>query len=281
MRRLSLTVFSAAVVIVVLAGSAGAERRVVKSESARLRAWSVTLTSGLQQRQGGLWKYLDLHLSASVHGIRRIDRALPLPGECGDFGCVVFDGQGSVLELADLGGGQPTAVLWLWTGGAHCCSVAETVSLASGAVARHDFGNHGASITRVGSARLFESVDDRFSYLYTSYAASGNPLQLWRLRNGRFVDTTASYPGLVSKDAGQLWALVQKYRGREEIRGLFAAWAADACRLSGWGRVMSAARPLLAAGAFSPPHTDPFGPAGARFPVALRRDLTRFRYCRA
>ena len=280
MTRLQSAAALAAVVAVVLSGTAGgAQRPLVKTESAHLRAWTVTLTYGLAQRGGGIWKVLGLHLTASAHGIRRIDRMLPLP-ECGDFGCVSFGGPASVLELADLGDGQPTAVLWLWTGGAHCCSIAETVSLSSGVVAQHDFGNHGASIARVGNARLFTSVDDRFSYLYTSYAASGNPLQLWRLTNGRFIDVTASYPGLVSRDAVHLWELVVKYRRREEIRGLFAAWAADACRLSGWARVSAAARPLIASGAFSPPQTDPFGPTGARFPVILRRDLTRFGNCR-
>ena len=281
MRRRALSALScllAALLVAAAAATAASPR--VGSETAHLRGWSATLSYSLT-RKGGFSTIGRLQLRASVSGAARIDRDLALPAACGSFGCVVFDGPASMLELADLGGDAPTALVWLWTGGAHCCSVVIAVSLATGAVAQHDFGNHGASVATVSGSRVFASVDDRFSYLYTSYAASGNPIELWQLRAGRFVDVTASYPGEISRDARDLWDLVRKYRrGKEEIRGLFAAWAADACRLSGSERVEAAARPLVASGAFSPPHTDPFGPTGARFPVLLVRDLTRFGYCR-
>jgi len=280
MSRLWLAGALSAVLSMLVAPPLGAQSRVPGTESARLRAWTVTLSYELERRGAGLHALRGLHLTASLRGIRRLDRAVPLPRECGDVGCVVFDGQSPALELADLAG-EPHAVVWLWTGGAHCCSIAETISLVTGAVSRHGFGNHGASLARVGGVALFASVDDRFSYLYTSYAASANPLQLWRFRGRRFVDVTASYPGRTGADARQLWSLVtDQVHKREEARGAFAAWAADACRLSGRTRVAAAARTLVAAGAFSPPRTDPFGPTGARFPVVLLRDLTRFGYCR-
>ena len=279
-------VVASLVSLVLAAAAAGAAAPPVRerSETSHLRDWTVTFTYGLERSGGGLGfsKLESLRVRAVVRGVTRLDRTVPLPQECGDFGCQVFGSNSSLLELADLGGGAPTAVLWLWTGGAHCCSIAETVSFATGARTVHDFGNHGASIVRVGSARLFASMDDRFSYLYTSYAASLNPLQLWRLRNGTFVDVTASYPGRIAADERGLWGYVHSLaRRKAEVRGAFAAWAADACRLSGRARVEAASRSLVAAGAFSPPRTDPFGPTGRRFPVVLVRDLTRFGYCRS
>jgi hypothetical protein len=259
-------------------GAASAGDRRLETETARLRAWNVTLTYGLQRLES-FSQLRSLQLRAEVGGRTRLDRVLRLPDLCRDGGCEVLEGA-KLLELADLGGAAPTAVIWLWTGGAHCCSVAETVPLDGSRVTVRNFGNPGAGIVKIDGRPLFASEDDRFSYLYTSYAASARPLELWSLRGGRFVDVTASYRGRVAKDAARLWAFVRTYsRRKEEIRGLFAAWAADACRLSGRARVEAAARPLVAQGAFSPPRTDPFGPTGPRFPVVLVRDLTRWGYC--
>jgi hypothetical protein len=263
---------------VVLSVPVGAASARQWTETARLRDWTVTLTYIVDARSEGFSTLRHLRLVGRLHGATRIERNVPLPSACGAIGCQAM---GSILEVADLGGGSPTAVLWLWTGGAHCCSVVETVSLARGDLTRHSFGNHGASIVRIGGARLFSSADDRFSYLYTSYAASLNPLQIWAFRQDRFVDVTASYPGLVGRDAVELWKVVRtQVRKREEARGAFAAWAADACRVTSRERVERVAQALAAKGAFSTPAMDAFGPRGARFPVALMRDLTRFGYCR-
>lgn len=272
-------VLCAAAALVAVASAAGAGRH-TKTETVRLRAWTVTLTYELDRLES-FDQLRSLHLRAGAKGRTRLERDVPLPALCQDGGCEVLDGAG-LLEVHDLGGAAPTAVLWLWTGGAHCCSVAETVPLDGGRISVRNFGNPGASTTTVAGRPLFASEDDRFSYLYTSYAASARPLQLWRLADGRFVDVTASYPGLISRDARDLWAFLKTVVHRkEEARGVFAAWAADACRLSGPRRIEAAAWPLVASGVFSPPRTDPFGPTGARFPVVLLRDLTRWGYCPA
>jgi hypothetical protein len=259
-----------------LAGAGAARSAGAVTETAHLRGWTTTLR--IELREGGHVRALHLHASAA--GRTRLDRNLPLPGICRDGGCPVLDGA-RVLELDDVGGFAPAAVLWLWTGGAHCCSVAQIVPLDGGPVVTRNFGNPGASVVHVDGTALFATEDDRFSYLYTSYAASARPLLLLRLRRGRFADVTASYRGRIGADARGLWSLVrQQVRRREEARGAFAAWAADACRLSGRARVEAAARPLVAAGAFSPPRTDlGSGPLGARFPMRLLRDLTRWGYC--
>lgn len=222
-----------------------------------------------------------IHLRATVRGERVLDREVRLPSTCQDGGCIVVDETIRMLALHDLGGERPAGVLWLFTGGAHCCSVVQVVPLGGGAEAVKNFGNPGASIGRIGGVPVFASQDDRFSYLYTSYAASVRPLQLWRLRNGRFVDVTASHRGRVAADARGLEAeLARLLPRKEEVRGIFAAWGADTCRLGGRARVEARLRELLATGAFSPPRTEGLGPVGPRYGAALLRDLTRWGYCR-
>lgn len=249
-------------------------------ETVRLRDWIARLTVGLETRDA-FALIRGVHLRVTLRGRTVLDRDVQLPPACRDGGCIVIDDTARLLELHDLGGGRPSAVLWLFTGGAHCCSIAQVVPLAGGAAAVKNFGNPGATIGRIGAVPVFSSQDDRFSYLYTSYAASARPVQLWRLRGGRFVDVTASYPGRVAADArGLEQELAKLLRGKDEVRGLFAAWAADMCRLGGKARVAARLRTLLAAGAFSPPRTEELGPVGARYARALLRDLSRWGYCR-
>lgn len=249
-------------------------------ETVRLRDWRATLTPRLDARES--FSTLEgMHLRVTLRGEPVLDRDVRLPSECRDDGCTVIDDTVRMLELHDLGGGRPSAVLWLYTGGAHCCSVAQVVPLGRGATAVRNFGNPGASIGRIGGVPVFASEDDRFSYLYTSYAASVRPLQLWRLRDGRFVDVTASYRSRVAADARGLDEELRRRLGStDEVRGLFAAWAADTCRLGGRARVERRLRTLLRSGAFSPPRAEDLGPTGKRYAAALLRDLTRWRYCR-
>ncbi len=261
----------------VAAGGGGGADHV---ETVRLRDWTATLTARLEERES-FALLRSVHLRVRLRGAPVLDRGVALPSTCRDGGCTVVDESVRMLELADLGGGRPSVVLWLYTGGAHCCSVVQVVPLTGGAAVVKGFGNPGASIGRIGGVPIFASQDDRFSYLYTSYAASVRPLQLWRLRGGRFVDVTASYPGRVAADArGLEQELTRLLGGTDEVRGLFAAWAADTCRLDGRARVESRLGKLRSAGVFSPPRTEALGPTGARYASALLRDLTRWGYCR-
>jgi hypothetical protein len=277
-------------VVLVLAcdtvSQAGAARRdgagasAIHVETVRLREWRATLTARLEVRES-FSTLKGIHLRVTLRGEPVLGREVRLPSACRDGGCTVIDDTIRMLELHDLGGGRPSAVLWLFTGGAHCCSVAQVVPFGTGKAAVKNFGNPGASIGRIGGVPVFASQDDRFSYLYTSYAASVRPLQLWRLHEGRFSDVTASYRGRVAADARGLEAeLAKLLRRKEEVRGMFSAWAADTCRLGGRVRVEARLRELMAAGAFSPPRTEDLGPTGARYAAALLRDLTRWGYCR-
>ncbi len=279
----ALTVAVVAVMLVscdTLSQAAVAATHASHVETARLRGWTVTLTARLERNES-FSTLSGLELRATLRGAPVLERDVRLPAACRDGGCTVLDDTMRMLEVRDLGDGRPSAVLWLFTGGAHCCSVVQVVPLGPGAVAVKNFGNPGASIGRIGGVPIFDSQDDRFSYLYASYAASARPLQLWRLRGGRFVDVTASYRGRIAADArGLATELTRTVRRGEEARGLFAAWAADTCRLGSRTRVEARLAELLAAGAFSPPRTEDLGPMGGRYRAVLLRDLERWGYCR-
>jgi hypothetical protein len=73
----------------------------------------------------------------------------------------------------------------------------------------------------------FVSKDDRFAYDFDGYAGSVMPIRIWSYRDARFHDVTRRYPREIRRDAGRIWRLYLKYRGKESTRGILPAWAAD------------------------------------------------------
>lgn len=138
------------------------------------------------------------------------------------------------LAVKDLeGNGQSDVILHLNTGGAHCCTVVQVFPFDPGTgtyrLVERDFGDPGAKLTDVaGDGSLeFESADDRFAYLFTSYAYSGMPLQIWRFHEGRFIDATRSFPQALTKDAARQFKYFLANRKQGHGLGILAAWAAD------------------------------------------------------
>jgi hypothetical protein len=71
------------------------------------------------------------------------------------------------------------------------------------------------------------STDDRFAYDFDGYAGSVRPIQIWSYRGGRFLDVSRHHPRAIRRDAATLWRLYVKYRGKQGVRGILPAWAAD------------------------------------------------------
>lgn len=224
-----------------------------------------------------------LRLRVTRDGILAYNRAVALPRACEPSGCrLAMPSPGRPFALVDFGSDKGTvALIWLWTGGAHCCTVVRAVSIPAGLTAARNFRDSGARLAVIHALRVFVSADNRFAYLFTSYASSGSPLQIWRYRNGRFSDVTRMFPEEIATDAARWWAASQRARrARGEARGAFAAWAADTCAI---GRAASVQRELVSAvraGAFSPSRGEADGPKGAQYAAALRRKLRVFGYCR-
>ena len=223
-----------------------------------------------------------LRLRVTHSGVVVYNRIVPLPHDCVADGCRLGSAAGGpAFQLVDFGSTKgPTALIWLWTGGAHCCTVVRAVSIPDGATAARNFGDPGARLTVLHGQRVLLSADDRFAYLFTSYASSGLPTRLWRFRNGRFADVTLMFPEQITADAARWWkATGQARRSQGEARGVFAAWAADTCALGKKADVRRELAIAVAAGTFSPPRGEPGGQTGAEYATALQRKLTAWGYC--
>ncbi len=276
-----IVVIAAAAMLVAAGASAGTSpTRVAMASSG---GWTATLSYRLAGGRA-FPEVRSLRLAVSHDGVQMGLRALPLPRDCREYPCTRIASPGfDFLELADLGLDAPVALVWLWTGGAHCCSVVKLVPLSGGTGIDRNFGDPGASVATLDGERVLVSADDRFAYLFTSYAASGLPVQVWRFDGTKLVDVTADHPKVVRADARAMWATyVQQRRSAQgETRGVFAAWAADMCVLGQRARRDRLLVDGLAHGFFSrQAASDLLGPHGPAYGKALRHQLAAFGYCR-
>lgn len=243
--------------------------------------WDATLNYSAVQ-SAAFPRVSKLHLRVTRQGAVVYDRIVPLPQDCIAKGCkLVSPAPGRPFQLVDLGPKRgPLALIWLSTGGAHCCTVVRAVAIPDGATAARNFGNSGARLVTLGGKKVFMSADDRFAYLFTSFASSGLPVQIWRFQNGAFVAVTRQFPNAVVADAERWWTLTQRARrAHGEARGVFAAWAADKCLIGQKAAVQRELASGVAAGAFSLPNGEIGGPEGAQYSAALLRKLTAWGYC--
>jgi hypothetical protein len=141
------------------------------------------------------------------------------------------------LFVRDLDGdGEPEVVLDVWTRGAHCCSESliyhyDPARRTYGLTFR-DWGNAGYRLVTLDEDRTPElrSADDRFAYAFTSYAASADPIRIWRFDRGQLLDVTGRFPKAVEADAAMWWREYVRLRtraDRPDVRGILAAWLAD------------------------------------------------------
>lgn len=280
-RRLVLAAVVTAALTWALAGSAGsapAAGTPPVTERVSLGAFTASLRLDLV----GDREYPRIrgaHLRVTRDGSVVVDRTVPLPGDCRDASCARFPGT-QILELRRLDTPDPIVLLWWFTGGAHCCSILQTVALPGGRIASIGLGNGGGVIRRVDGSTLLRGQDERFPYRYTSYASSGSPITLRAFRGGRFVDVTGAHPSAVRDDATRWWkAYVQARSGGWETRGVFAAWAADACLLGQRARVEARLADGVARGWYSPPRAEDVRPFGAAWARLLLSDLVKLGYC--
>lgn len=240
--------------------------------------WDATL-SYVTAKDPTFTRVSKLHLRVTYRGAVVYNRAVPLPPDCVADGCFLRGGSnGRAFQLIDLGASNgPAALIWFWTGGVHCCTIVRAVSIPDGATAAKNFGNSSVRLTAFGGIRLFVTADDRFNYMFTSYAASGVPLQILRFRNGRFSNVTRHYPERIATDAARWWKLTrQETRARRDARGVFAAWAADTCALGQAATVRRELAARVARGVFS---GESGGLAGAQYAATLLRKLKGWGYC--
>jgi subtilisin-like proprotein convertase family protein len=154
---------------------------------------------------------------------------------------------GGAVRVRDLDrDGEPEVLVDFYSGGAHCCFYTDVYRyVARSRTYRPTVGFWGDLSPRLVDLGLdgqpeFRTGDDRFAYAFTSFAASAFPIRILRFDHGRFVDVTRRFPGLVRRDAAELYVL---YRSQlrspsYDVRGILAAWLADQYSLgrgrAGW-----------------------------------------------
>lgn len=193
------------------------------------------------------------------------------------------------VEVRDLDGGEPEVLLDMYTGGAHCCSVVLVLGYDAARKAYRSkllfFGNYGYRLADLDHDGLPElsAFDERFVYTFTAYVFSAAPVQVWRYRQGRLLDVTRDFPGLIRRHAAGLAKSFLKTPVEKDIdlRSYVAAYVADEYLL---GRPDEAKRALdfaLAHGELYTGKQHLGWPAGRSFITVLMRELRKWGYIRA
>jgi hypothetical protein len=169
-----------------------------------------------------------------------------------------------------------------YTGGAHCCFQTRIfrwlpARKAYGMTFRNwaDAGYQAKNLDGLGPVELLSS-DARFGYVFTAFAGSPFPIQIWEFDGGRLRDVTRLFPGQVELDAKRLWRTYLEHRRTDDVRGVLAAWQADQYLLgredTGWQELERA----LARGDLNGPNG--FWPTGRGYLQALRAFLVKTGY---
>jgi hypothetical protein len=273
---MSRKIIIAAVLAACLAAPAAASATTV-------RAHARNVTATLSYR-GSFPNFRSEKLSISRAGKALYSRPV-VSSFCGR-GCALSSTRSApAVQVVDLNGdGTPEVLLNLYSGGAHCCYLAQVFSYDPGTMTyarvERNFGDPGYRLASLGGRghREFVSADDAFAYAFTDFAASGMPIQILGFSGGRFTDVTRQNPKLVVADAAK-WLKAFRSTARHgyaDSVGVVAAWAADEYLL---GKRASADRQLrswAAAGRLK--SSD--GPGGAAFVAKLQTFLAKDGYTR-
>jgi hypothetical protein len=187
------------------------------------------------------------------------------------------------LDLKNVwGDAAPEVVLDTYTGGAHCCFESLIVLTGGGHAGHaisHFWGDPGYSVKTLGGAPVFVTADDRFAYAFTSFAASGLPVEVFAIgAHGVMNDVTQSQLTLVKKDAAQWWHAYTSLRGKsaeDDIRGVLGAWCADEYRLDDKAACDTELASALKKGYLKGPG---IWPQNAKYIAFLHRELAKWGY---
>jgi hypothetical protein len=271
------SLIASAVTVCVWCGGRAAPA-VAATQAASNAGVSATLSYSYDKKSG---VYTDMHLKIVRDGHQLLSQALKVPGVCGTY-CGPLSAESLLVEKLE-GAGEATVLVRLYSGGAHCCEVDEAFTYNSRAAtyteSAEDFGNYGEQLKRLDGRYVFESENNDFAYAFTDYAASGAPLELFTLKNGRFVNVTRSYPKLIADDAARwLKAFEDAAPQYVDTTGLIAAWAADEDELGNGAKVAAYLAEQAASGHLNSGISGE--PKGVKYVKALDRFLRQEGYLR-
>lgn len=177
-------------------------------------------------------RFRNVHLKIFQNGRRVFSEAIPRD-QVDDQ--VLAEQAADAFQVRDLDNdGQPEVIVDMFTGGTHCCTYSQIYrfnpDIRTYTPTQHQWGNSFYQLVDLDQDGIpeFQSRDDRFSGKFTSYAASANPMQIWRYEAGQMVDRTRDYAQQVEQSATQhLVALQRVARNQGESKGVIAAYLAD------------------------------------------------------
>jgi len=166
---------------------------------------------------------------STFFGLGFADKAWSSPGSSYPQSALCLGWLGSKFE--------PTVVVPVFTGGAHCCTLLNFFGGSAGIVlGAVNLGNPAATIAGVGNKAVLITGDNAFAYAFTDYAGSGMPIRVMQAspNTESIVTVTRSWPSLVALDA-KFWFSEYEQSVKQppphDLRGVLAAWAADECEL--------------------------------------------------
>jgi virginiamycin B lyase len=183
---------------------------------------------------GGEDFFTDPRVQIWRKGKETFREAVPSEAPDPNAATIVY-GYSKSFAVRDLDGdGEPEVSLELNWNGNRCCEWSRIyrfdASRGTYVPSTHFWGDFFASpdLRDVdGDGRPeFVSKDDRFAEL-TGYAGVRAPIQVWSYDHGKLNDVTRRYPKLIEQDAAGLWRSYLADRGKNTVRYVLAAWAAD------------------------------------------------------
>ena len=233
------------------------------------------MTIQRRRRGPGFADFRRLRLVVRVGGRTIVDRLLCANQRCGP-------GSHHELALENVSDGPlREAVMSVFTGGAHCCFetlIALVDGPHRGRLIDKLWGDPGYEGQIHDGQYQFISADDRFAYAFTSFAASGLPVQVFTIdAAGNLVDITQTRLDLVRDDLKQWWQAYVSERGKPDgdVRGVLAAWCADEYRLGATAVCETELRRALAKGWLRGPTV---WPQNRAYIAALSKLLAKWGY---
>lgn len=126
----------------------------------------------------------------------------------------------------------PSVVLMYSDYGSNCCVYVDGFSLApsnrTGAYAGIvEFQDAIRGMTRAKGHVVVVGVDNSFSGAFGAQAGNALPIKIYEFRDGKFVDTTRNYLGLIARDAAQWLRTFKSQTTAVHDLAPLAAWVAD------------------------------------------------------
>ncbi len=184
------------------------------------------------ERSSSAPRFRNVRLKIFQNGQRVYNEAIPRD-QVDDQ--VLAEQADTAFQVRDLDqDGQPEIIVDLFTGGTHCCTYSQIYrfdpAIGNYQAIQHKWGNSFYQLVDFDQDGQpeFQSRDDRFTGKFTSFAASANPLQIWRFEQGQMVDRTKAYGLQVEASASQHLLALQRVSGRpSDAKGVIAAYMAD------------------------------------------------------